>query len=62
MWCPWPRFIPVSEPSRLSPEELYKEGEEPPLWFRAELDGASSEVLARVDLGRLDPEYPNPLE
>jgi len=61
MWCPWPRRKP-SWPYRGRTDQLFKEGEEPPLWLRADFDGSHRKVLARVDPQRLDPEFPNPGE
>jgi len=60
MWCPWPQRAPGRQ--RASAGKLFKEGEEPPLWLRAELDGSDRQVLARIDPRRLDSEYPNPGE
>lgn len=60
MWCPWPQRSPAWRQTALP--KLFKEGEEPPLWLRAELDGSRQQALARVDPRRLDPEFPNPAE
>ncbi len=60
MWCPWPQRAAARH--RVSAGKLFEEGEEPPLWLRAELDGSDRKVLARIDPGRLDPDFPNPAE
>ncbi len=60
MWCPWPQR-PPARPGTALPK-LFKEGEEPPLWLRAELDGSRQQALARVDPRRSDPAFPNPGE
>jgi len=60
MWCPWPQGPAGSR--RKPAGQLFKEGEEPALWLRAELDSSDRKVLARVDPQRLDPKFPNPGE
>lgn len=60
MWCPWPQRL-AARPGTALPK-LFKEGEEPPLWLRAELDGSRQQALARVDPRRLNPAFPNPGE